>query len=432
MKIKLDSNDKAFLKTLYLTGTNSKESALEILIKEASRHTDNLSFAEIQRLVQEREQIATTLVSDNIAFPHAVKQDINESVIILGISRSPILWSQPDQHVQLIVLFAGGTRHHLESMSFAAKILRQPDALNEILEAENEFEVEKIFRKNIQADTYSSNTNSVDKYNSIFLHTAKRLRKELKKSDLAVIDAVFSSNHIAESWYREFDGWVLTTKDCCLSGKKIKKEKAITILNPEIIFTENEIKRLSIEGFFTDIDSLIILHGDQGNNCVSSLKIVNLRNKDEIRFIEDIPYNVSQRVLQLAREIGAEGREGKPVGCMFIVGSEEILNEYTHQLIVNPFAGYPEEARNIIDPSLEETIKEFSKIDGAFIIKPDGTIKSAGTYIAISPHKLEHHPGEGARHASARGITAVAKCLAIAVSESTGRVSVYADGRRIL
>ena len=98
---------------------------------------------------------------------------------------------------------------------------------------------------------------------------------------------------------------------------------------------------------------------NRGSNCITSIRIVNLQNTEEIRFIENIPHDVSQRVLQLAREIGAEGREGKPVGCLFVVGSEDILNDYTHQLIVNPFSGYPEAQRNIIDPSLEETIKEF-------------------------------------------------------------------------
>ena len=54
------------------------------MINEASRHTDRLSVTEIRQMVQEREKIATTLVSDNIAFPHAVKQNIDESLIVLG------------------------------------------------------------------------------------------------------------------------------------------------------------------------------------------------------------------------------------------------------------------------------------------------------------------------------------------------------------
>jgi DNA integrity scanning protein DisA with diadenylate cyclase activity/mannitol/fructose-specific phosphotransferase system IIA component (Ntr-type) len=432
MKIELGANEEAIIKAIILTGNNSKEAALEILINEASLHTNHLSRNEIQQLVQDREDIATTLVSENIAFPHAVKQGIDESLIILGVSREPILWTPPEQYVQLIVLFAGGTKQHLKSMSFTAKMLRNPVTLSEILNVDSELNILNIIQKSLLSHNNLSDSENRKENNITILHAARLLQSEINNSSLAIIDDVFSSNQLADSWYNDFDGWVLTTKGCCLTEKNIEKDRLVSIPNSEIVFVENELKRLTIEGYFKDIDSLVILFGEPASNNISSVRIVSLQNKEEIRFIEDIPYNVSQRVLQLAREIGTEGREGKKVGCLFVVGSEDILSGYTHQLIVNPFTGYPEEERNIIDPSIEETIKEFSKIDGAFIIKPDGTIKSAGTYIAISPLTLEHHPGEGARHASARGITAVTSCLAIAVSESTGRVSVYAKGQRVL
>lgn len=432
MKVESGLNGEAVFESVILERGKSKEAALDLLISKAAGRSEHLSGNEIRRLVQDREDIATTLVSDNIAFPHAVKQGIDESLIILAVSRESILWSQPDQFVQLIVLFVGGTKQHLESMSNTAKMLRDPVILDSILKAESEDALLNIIRKNMNAPINLSETESVKEHNTALLQAAQKLQTKLDRSDLAIIDDVFSSNRLADSWYEDFDGWVLTTRGCCSSEKNIDEGRKVSIPNSEIVFVENELKRLTMEGYFKDIDSLIILFGETADNSISSLRIVNLKNKEEIRFIEDIPYAVSQRVLQLAREIGAEGREGKPVGCLFVIGAEEVLKDYTHQLIVNPFTGYPEEERNIIDPSLEETIKEFSKIDGAFIIKPDGTIKSAGTYIAISPETLEHHPGEGARHASARGITAVTNCLAVAVSESTGRVSVYAKGQRIL
>ncbi|MDC7226957.1 MAG: diadenylate cyclase [Spirochaetales bacterium] len=420
------------IKAVILDSSNSKDDALELLINKASIHTNKLSGTEIKHLVHEREKIATTLVSENIAFPHAVKQGMDESLIILGVGRKPILWTKPDQYVQVIVLFVGGNKQHLQSMSFTARILRNPVILKEILNAEDEKDVLDIIRRNSAATDNPADSESAQEHNIAMLKAAEMLQTELHNSALAVIDDVFSSSKPASSWYENFDGWVLTTRSCCLSDKDIAEDRQVSISNSDIIFTENELKHLTMEGYFKDIDSLIILYGKQASNSISSIRVVNLQHKEEISFIEGIPYDVSRRALQLAREIGMEGREGKPVGCLFVIGSEETLKDYTHQLIVNPFSGYPEEQRNIIDPSLEETVKEFSKIDGAFIIKPDGTIKSAGTYIAISPQTLEHHPGEGARHASARGITAVTDCLSIAVSESTGRVSVYARGQRIL
>ena len=101
-------------------------------------------------------------------------------------------------------------------------------------------------------------------------------------------------------------------------------------------------------------------------------------------------------------------------------------------MIINPFKGYTEEERNVLDPSLKETIKELSKIDGAFIIRGDGVLVSAGTYIRtrIPPGDLPQ--GLGARHAAAAAITAVTQALAIAISESTRKVSLFKNGERIM
>ena len=375
MKIEIGSDRKATLKAVILKKNMRKDSALDKLMNEASRCSEVLSISEIRRLVEDRENIATTLVSDNIAFPHAVKQGIDESTIIIGVSPQQILWSQPNQYVRLIVLFAGGNKQHLRSMAAMAKLLRNPVILKEILNIRNQTELINIVQKNLLSDNNQSEIESRKEGNIALLKAAVLLQSELKNSSLAVIDDVFSSNALAISWYAHFDGYILTSQKKKLPVTNNKLQK-IFIPNTEIVFVENELKRLTMEKYFKDIDSLIIMYGESTSNALTSIRIANLKSRDEIKFIEDIPYNVSQRVLQLAREIGSEGREGKPVGCLFVIGSEEILHGFTHQLIVNPFTGYPEEERNIIDPSLEETIKEFSKIDGAFIIKPDGTVVS--------------------------------------------------------
>ena len=90
---------------------------------------------------------------------------------------------------------------------------------------------------------------------------------------------------------------------------------------------------------------------------------------------------VIERVLNLAVEIGYEGREGIPVGAMFIVGDSETVMAHSTPLTFNPFQGYPERERNIMDPAIKEAIKEFSSIDGAFILREDGVVLAAGRYL---------------------------------------------------
>jgi hypothetical protein len=137
------------------------------------------------------------------------------------------------------------------------------------------------------------------------------------------------------------------------------------------------------------------------------------------------------RTLQLATELAAEGREGKPVGGLFVVGDYDHVSQHCQQMVINPFKGYENTEKNILDPRLAETVKEFSHIDGAFIIRASGVIASAGTYLRVE-HPSDVPAGLGARHAVAAGITSVTGATAIVLSESTRTVSVFRRGQRIL
>lgn len=152
---------------------------------------------------------------------------------------------------------------------------------------------------------------------------------------------------------------------------------------------------------------------------------------DQPPITEHIRRAVFQRVLNLAIRLAAEGREGRPVGALFVIGDIDEVEKCSHQMILNPFHGYPPEQRNILDDSLMETVREYSILDGAFLIRGNGEIVSAGVYLQptesgeILPHGL------GARHASAASISATTHCLAVTISESTGTVRVWRRGQMI-
>jgi len=152
---------------------------------------------------------------------------------------------------------------------------------------------------------------------------------------------------------------------------------------------------------------------------------------DQPPLTEHIRRAVFERVLNLALELASEGREGKPIGAIFILGDSKEVGKNSRQNIINPFKGYPEEERNILDDSMTETIKEFSSIDGAFIIKGTGTIVSAGTYLLPKVISAELPQGLGARHAAAAAITAATRSIALTISESTGTVRIWRQGQLI-
>jgi DNA integrity scanning protein DisA with diadenylate cyclase activity len=137
---------------------------------------------------------------------------------------------------------------------------------------------------------------------------------------------------------------------------------------------------------------------------------------------------VFEGVLNLAIELANQGREGKPVGTIFTLGDHEKVLQLSRQLVMNPFHGYPEEDRNILDPSLRETIREFSAIDGAFVIRDDGVVMAAGRHLNAALEEGELPRGLGSRHVAGAGITAVTDAVAIAISESDGTVRIFKQG----
>ncbi len=195
----------------------------------------------------------------------------------------------------------------------------------------------------------------------------------------------------------------------------------------------------TVEGLVQAGDRVVWLTGIQGSNALDTILVLDLGAEIEMFSVAaaeplpaDIRPAVFERVLTLAGELGLEGREGRPVGTLFVVGDSEAVLAQSRQLVINPFHGYPEDERNVLDPRLEETIKEFSAIDGAFLIRGDGVILSAARYLIPQEKPVEPlPPGLGARHEAAAGITATTRAVALCISESTGTVSIFRGGRLV-
>ncbi len=134
----------------------------------------------------------------------------------------------------------------------------------------------------------------------------------------------------------------------------------------------------------------------------------------------------------IAMDLGAYGREGKPVGTAFIIGDMEEVMKRSHQLVLNPFFGHPKEELNIRDSAKWETVKEFAQLDGIFVTDSHGYIHAAGRYLDVNAKEVEMINGLGGRHASAAAITRDTEAIAVTTSESDGVVRVYKDGIQII
>jgi len=203
----------------------------------------------------------------------------------------------------------------------------------------------------------------------------------------------------------------------------------------------NQIKMAIIQalskGLVQKGDKWICLSGMPQSKALDNLLILEFGKEFEILSSSDLPViseivrpEVFETVLNLALEISAEGKEGrKPVGTIFVLGRHDEVMKFSHPMVINPFQGYPEEERNILDHRLKETVKEFSSIDGAFIFRDDGVILAAGRHLDASGENIEIPLGLGSRHRAAAGITRLTDALAIVISEETGGVRIFHHGK---
>jgi DNA integrity scanning protein DisA with diadenylate cyclase activity len=141
-----------------------------------------------------------------------------------------------------------------------------------------------------------------------------------------------------------------------------------------------------------------------------------------------VPLDTLKSVLDLAVEIGREGREGKPVGTMFVVGDSRRVMSYTQPTVWDPVKGYSRKERNLHESRNREAVKEVAQMDGAFIVAADGTIEAACRYINAPSSNISLSKGLGTRHWAGAAITKATNAIAIVVSESSGTVRLFQNG----
>lgn len=198
-----------------------------------------------------------------------------------------------------------------------------------------------------------------------------------------------------------------------------------------------QVKELLLGAFFqgmltTDDVAIVLVEAGDALQVVmhydiaSDVEVVHLHEELEA----DVDLRVVERLLKLSLELAREGREGHPVGTLFVLGDTETVLRHSRAAVLNPFEGHPEKDRNILDDALWETAKEFAQIDGAFIVRGDGVVVSAGRYVDTEG-QLEVQAGLGGRHLAAASISRVSRALAIVVS-SSGTIRVFKKGRAIM
>lgn len=172
------------------------------------------------------------------------------------------------------------------------------------------------------------------------------------------------------------------------------------------------------------IDSISVIRLDEhlGRLTVHDLRQLQTR----------VPLDTLKTAVDLAVAIGREGREGKPVGTLFVVGDHRRVLKYCHPLGFDPVRGYSVNERRLEDTKVRESIKEIAQLDGALVVASDGAVVAACQYISAPADDITLTKGLGARHWAAAAITRATSAIAVTVSESNGTVRLFQNGEVML
>ncbi len=421
-------------------------------IKELSTHLMRILKVKRHKAIVDdilkREENATSFIGQGVAIPFgAASLKDDEYALIVGRSREGVQYDAArGAHAHLIILLLAQDPEDsqlVELRSEIATFFKSDSIQTTLLEDEESVDLSELVsteKKEV------SSKKTIKKSGDPIITTALALAKEVKASALVFFaDVVENQSFI----------------------KQIKtKSKVIIVTSNKSLFDEDEISfadfiqapfyptsrteqmktgiLLSISrNLINKKDRIVCVSGDSRIGEFDTIVTVDVEREFEFFFSTakmiippDVKPEVLERILGLASEIAVEGREGKPIGTIFVVGDTNSVNANIRQLIINPFRGYSEAERNILDPGLDETIKEFSSIDGAFIVTGDGVLLSAGSYLKPPVETTEKIPtlpgGFGTRHVAAAGITVCSSSLAITISESTGMISIFKNGAIVL
>ncbi len=279
---------------------------------------------------------------------------------------------------------------------------------------------------------------SMQALNKIFLESAGDIASRINAKRIFLYADLINDYKLLKELSKK-EEFVFITKNEDTLHKHVGIEKNIIDI-PSVEFSRiGLIKIAAMKGLFSGIvkdeDKIVFVTGTHKIGSFDSIIVVDIGREFEIlasSSVSDIAENlkpeVFEAVLNLSLELASQGREGKPVGTIFVIGDHEKVLQLSRQMIINPFQGYPEEERNIMDPALRETIKEFSAVDGAFVIREDGVVMAAGRHLSAALEKEDFPHGLGSRHVAAAGITSVTDASAIVISESTGEVRIFKKG----
>jgi DNA integrity scanning protein DisA with diadenylate cyclase activity/mannitol/fructose-specific phosphotransferase system IIA component (Ntr-type) len=418
------------------------EGALQELLGVCVDKFPDLKPDALLRGLLARESTMTTYLGFGVALPHVRVKMSRRYVLAIGRSRVGIRHdgALAEERVHLIVMLIAGenARDYLQVLASIARQVKDKDLVDNLVNAPD---LAALYERLVGGfgglRAVEAQQNRV---NRLMFREAERVALGAGCSAIVVFGDTFIGG-LQPGVLRSALKTILVTRTALELGDsgETKFNETIQVRsfsNQRLAQLRSAMLVALTRGVVTFSDRICCVGGITGSNQFDTLVVVDIEREFQTLLTgstadllpPDVKPEVLERVIAVATELAVEGREGRPVGCLFVVGDNVRVGSLSKPLVLNPFFGYKEEDRNILNPFMDETVKEFSSIDGAFIIRGDGVVESAGSLIQAMDSTHELPGGLGARHAAAAAISVAANCISIVVSSSTAQVTLFRRG----
>ena len=416
------------------------EGALQELLDVCVEKFTDLKPEALLKGLLAREGTMTTYLGFGVALPHVRVKMSRRYVLAIGRSRVGIRHdgALADERVHLIVMLIAGdrARDYLQVLASIARQVKDKELVDNLV---NAADLDSLYERLIGG---FGGLRAVDaqqnRVNRLMFREAERVARGSDCSAIMVFGDTFIGG-VQAGMLRSTLKTILVSR---LALEVSADDKGFSETIQVRSFSNARLAQLRsgmlvalTRGIVTFNERICCLGGITASNQFDTLVVVDIEREFQTLLTgstadllpADVKPEVLERVIAVATELAVEGREGRPVGCLFVVGDNEKVGAMSKPLVLNPFFGYKEEERNILNPFMDETVKEFSSIDGAFIIRGDGVVESAGSLIQASDSTHELPSGLGSRHAAA-AISVMTNCISIVVSSSTSQVTLFRRG----
>jgi len=417
------------------------EGALQELLAVSVGKFPDLKPDAVLKGLLARESTMTTYLGNGVALPHVRVKMKRRYILAIGRSRVGIRHdgALADERVHLIVMLIAGetARDYLQVLASIARQVKDRDLVDGLVNAPD---LDGLYERLVgRFGGHRTVEAQQSRINRLMFREATRVAAGADCTAIVVFgDTIVGGIPPAVPGTRTKT--ILVTRTALETGDS-ENEYNETIQvrsfsNQRLAQLRSAMLVALTRGVVTFSDRICCVGGIGGSNQFDTLVVVDIEREFQTLLTgstadllpEDVKPEVLERVIAVATELAVEGREGRPVGCLFVVGDNARVSALSKPLVLNPFFGYKDEDRNILNPFMDETVKEFSSIDGAFIIRGDGVVESAGSLIQATDSTHQLPGGLGSRHAAGVAISVAANCISIVVSSSTGQVTLFRRG----